>query len=155
MSKPKYLQPYSVPPITMICILFGFLDSPMSEIDENKESSKESSIESGQEEGTTTDHPPSTTNTPIDKIDPKSETFTGFAMPTSTVKPAKVSTLSKPSHGKDGARNQTGNIGDVKLTKKSTSEREETFKQPCSKDVMKKNDPKSQVSIILPRKNHY
>ena len=124
----------------------------MTEIDKSKENCIESDITSGQDEATT-DNQTSTRNIPVEeKTNPKSETFSDFAMPTSTVKPVKPAKISKLAHCRDEARTQAKDKKDVRQPLKTTTEElgsEETLKHACNNEAKEKSISKDESKVNI------
>jgi hypothetical protein len=134
-----------------LCLLL-LSDSPMAitEIDKSKENCTESDITSGQDEATT-DNQTSTRNIPVEE-ETKSETFSDFAMPTSTVKPVKPAKISKLAHDRDEARTQAKDRKDVRQPLKTTTEKlgsEETLKHASNKEAKEESISKDESKVNI------
>ena len=87
-----------------------------------------------------------------EKTKSKSETFTGFAVPTGVVKPAKSSRISEPVQRKEEAKTETKDQEDVGQPLKTATvktQSEETFKQPSNKQEKTKNTTRNDLKVIM------
>ena len=128
-------------------------DSSMPEVGDGKEKLAGPDVTSGENEATT-----DVENTQIEKTKRKSETaFSGFAMPSSTVKPVKTSKTSEPSQKDDGTRARSKGVGELlrKATDKAETVSEETFKQPGSKAAEKEKNLPEVVSKVITKRYEY
>ena len=94
-------------------------------------------------------------NTQIEKTKRKSETaFSGFAMPSSTVRTSKTS---KPSQKDDGTRARSKGVGELlrKTTDKAETVSEETFKQPRTRAAEKEKNLPEVVSKVITKRYEY